>query len=109
MERIAIAERNIEVLYKRSVKLYSRGKTSALTCNKPVCNVLHGVVTLQWVCGVIQSMNTVARILCDIREISLHVQRRIRVDVGLVFNVKINSYLKIKYTFEIFHQPAVKL
>ena len=43
------------------------------------------------------------------REISLHVQRRIRVDVGLVFGVKINPYLKIKYTFEIFHQPAVKL
>ena len=44
-----------------------------------------------------------------IREISLYVQRRIRVDVGLVFGVKINPYLKIKYTFEIFHQPAVKL
>ena len=39
----------------------------------------------------------------------LHVQRCIRVDVGLVFGVKINLYLKIKYTFEIFHQPAVKL
>ena len=46
---------------------------------------------------------------CDKREISLHVQRRIRVDVGLVFDVKINPYLKIKNTFEIFHQPAVKL
>ena len=45
----------------------------------------------------------------DIREISLHVQRRIRVDVGHVFGVKTNPYLKIKYTFEIFHQPAVKL
>ena len=44
-----------------------------------------------------------------IREISLHVQRRIRVDVGHVFGVKTNPYLKIKYTFEIFHQPAVKL
>ena len=43
------------------------------------------------------------------REISLHVQRRIRVDVGLVFSVKINLYLKIKYTLEIFHQPALKL
>ena len=43
------------------------------------------------------------------REISPHVQRRIRVDVGLVFGVKINPYLKIKFTFEIFHQPAVKL
>ena len=43
------------------------------------------------------------------REISLHVQRRIRVDFGLVFGVKINLYLKIKYTFEIFHQPAIKL
>ena len=43
------------------------------------------------------------------REISLHVERRIRVDVGLVFGVKINMYLKIKYTFEIFYQPAVKL
>ena len=43
------------------------------------------------------------------REISLHVQRRIRVDVGHVFGVKTNPYLKIKYTFEIFHQPAVKL
>ena len=37
------------------------------------------------------------------REISLHVQRRVRVDVGLVFGVKIHPYLKIKYTFEIFH------
>ena len=43
------------------------------------------------------------------RKISLHVQRRIRVDVGLVLGVKINPYLKIKYAFEIFHQPAVKL
>ena len=42
-------------------------------------------------------------------QISLHVQRRIRVDVGHVFGVKTNPYLKIKYTFEIFHQPAVKL
>ena len=50
-----------------------------------------------------------AVVLLVIREISLHVQRRIRVDVGLVFGVKINPYLKIKYTFEIFHQPAVKL
>ena len=43
------------------------------------------------------------------REISLYVQRRIRVDVGHVFGVKTNPYLKIKYTLEIFHQPAVKL
>ena len=43
------------------------------------------------------------------RQISLYVQRRIRVDVGHVFGVKTNPYLKIKYTFEIFHQPAVKL
>ena len=43
------------------------------------------------------------------REISLHVQQRIRVDVGHVFGVKTNPYLKIKYTFETFHQPAVKL
>ena len=43
------------------------------------------------------------------REISLHVQRHIRVDVGHVFGVKTNPYLKIKYTFEIFHQSAVKL
>ena len=48
-------------------------------------------------------------IFFDIREISLHVQRRIRVDVGHVFGIKTNPYLKIKYTFEIFHQPAVKL
>ena len=41
----------------------------------------------------------------------MYVQRRIRVDFGLVFSVKINPYLKIKCTFEIFHQrqPAVKL
>ena len=45
----------------------------------------------------------------DIRDILLRVQQRIRVDVGLVFGVKINLYLKIKYTFESFHQPAVKL
>ena len=45
----------------------------------------------------------------DNREISLHVQRRIRVDVGHVFGVKTNLYLKIKYTFEIFHQPAVQV
>ena len=44
-----------------------------------------------------------------IRQISLYVQRRVRVDVGHVFGVKTNPYLKIKYTFEIFHQPAVKL
>ena len=44
-----------------------------------------------------------------IRKISLHVQRRVRVDVGHVFGTKTNPYLKIKYTFEIFHQPAVKL
>ena len=43
------------------------------------------------------------------RQISLHVQRRVRVDVGHIFGVKTNPYLKIKYTFEIFHQPAVKL
>ena len=43
------------------------------------------------------------------RQISLYVHRRIRVDVGHVFGVKTNPYLKIKYTFEIFHQPAVKL
>ena len=42
-------------------------------------------------------------------EILLHVQRRIPVDIGLVFGVKINPYLKIKYTFKNFHQPAVKL
>ena len=41
--------------------------------------------------------------LYNIREISLYVQRRIRVDFGLVFGVKINPYLKIKYTFEIFY------
>ena len=45
----------------------------------------------------------------DNREILLYVQRRIRVDVGHVFGVKTNPYLKMKYTFEIFHQPAVKL
>ena len=45
----------------------------------------------------------------DNRQISLYVQRRIRVDVGHVFGVKTNQYLKIKFTFEIFHQPAVKL
>ena len=45
----------------------------------------------------------------DNREISLYIQRRVRVDVGHVFSVKTNPYLKIKYTFEIFHQPAVKL
>ena len=44
-----------------------------------------------------------------IRQISLHVQRRIRVDVGHVFGVRTNPYLKINYSFEIFHQPAVKL
>ena len=44
-----------------------------------------------------------------VREISLHVQQHQCVDVGLVFSVKINPCLKIKYTFEIFHQPAVKL
>ena len=44
-----------------------------------------------------------------IRQILLYVQRRIRVDVAHVFGVKTNPYLKIKYTFEIFHQPAVKL
>ena len=43
------------------------------------------------------------------RQISLHVQRRIRVDVGHVFGVKTNPYLKIKYTLELFHQPAVKI
>ena len=45
----------------------------------------------------------------NIRQISPHVQRRIRVDVGHVFGVKTNPHLKIKYTFEIFNQPAVKL
>ena len=45
----------------------------------------------------------------SIREISPYVQRRVRVDIGNVFGVKTNPYLKIKYTFEIFHQPAVKL
>ena len=40
-------------------------------------------------------------------QISLYVQRRVRVDVGHVFGVKTNPYLTIKYTFEIFHQPAV--
>ena len=43
----------------------------------------------------------------DTREISLYVQRCVRVDNGHVFGVKTNPYLKIKYTFEIFHQPAV--
>ena len=45
----------------------------------------------------------------DNRQISLYVQRRIRVDVGHVFGVKTNPYLKIKFTFEIFHKPAAKL
>ena len=36
-----------------------------------------------------------------IMDISLYVQRRIRVDVGHVFDVKINPYVKMKYTFEI--------
>ena len=43
------------------------------------------------------------------RQISLHVQRHIRVDVGHVFGTKTNPYLKIKYAFESFHQPAIKL
>ena len=35
------------------------GKTSELLCNKSICNpdlcnILHGVITLQWVCGAIQ-------------------------------------------------------
>ena len=54
-------------------------------------------------------MVTITRHIFINREISLYVQRRIRVDVGHVFGVKTNPYLKIKYTFEIFHQPAVKL
>ena len=33
------------------------GKTSELPCNKPLCNDLHGVITLQWVCGAIQCTN----------------------------------------------------
>ena len=36
---------------------------------------------------------------CSTREISLYVQWRIRVDVGHIFGVKTNPYLKIKYTF----------
>ena len=47
--------------------------------------------------------------LNNIRQISLYVQQRIRVEVGHVFGTKTNPYLKIKYTFEIFHQPAIKL
>ena len=38
----------------------------------------------------------------QIRQISLHVQRRIRVEVGHVFPVKINPYWKFNYSFEIF-------
>ena len=34
---------------------------------------------------------------CDNRETSLYVQRRARIDVGHVFGVKTNPYLKIKY------------
>ena len=45
----------------------------------------------------------------DNREISLYVQRRICVVVGRVFSVKINSYWKSNYTFEIFYLPAIKL
>ena len=44
-----------------------------------------------------------------IGEISLQGQQRICADVGYVFVVKINLYLKIKYTLEITYQPAVKL
>ena len=53
------------------------------------------------------TLSSVVRL--TIRQISLHVQRSVRVDVGYVFGVKTNPYLKIKYIFEIFHQPAVKL
>ena len=30
-----------------------------------LCNVLHGAITLQWVCGAIQCMNAAVCILCD--------------------------------------------
>ena len=54
---------------------------------------------------------TAEKMFCleDIREILLYVQRRIRVDVGHVFPVKINPYWKFNYTFEIFYQPPIKL
>ena len=45
------------------------------------------------------------------RDVLLYIQQqiRIKVQVDYVFTVKINLYLKMKYAFESFHQPAVTL
>ena len=40
------------------VTKHGGGKTIELLCNMPIYNVLHGTITLQWVCGAIQCMNT---------------------------------------------------
>ena len=34
-------------------------------CNKPICNVHHSAITLQWVFGTIQCMNATVHIQCD--------------------------------------------
>ena len=40
------------------VTKHGGGKTIELLCNMPIYNVLHGTITLQWVCGAIQCMNS---------------------------------------------------
>ena len=67
---------------------------------------MHGLIFFKTMRG---PLRVFSRLTHYNREISLYVQGRIRVDVGHIFGVKTNPYLKIKYTFEIFHQPAVKL
>ena len=52
---------SIELFHNRSnseVAKHGGGKTLELLCNMHICNVLHGTITVQWVCGAIQCMNT---------------------------------------------------
>ena len=46
----------IDMGLKGELAQHGGGEASALLCNKAICNVLHGTITLQWVCGAIQCM-----------------------------------------------------
>ena len=80
--------------------------SDSVSISSPIKNA---EMTVQWIALNLTSCVFLNGLLRVSREILLHVQRRIRVDVGHVFGVKRNPYLKIKYTFESFHQPAAKL
>ena len=54
---------HMEFFHNKSIKC-SGGKTSELLCNKPICNVLNGMITLQYICDAIQCVNTAVFASC---------------------------------------------